>query len=252
MENKKVLMIIPAYNEQDNIIRVVEDIKKNYPQYDYVIINDGSIDHTSRRCHRKGYNIVDLPINLGLAGAFQTGLKYAYFHGYEYAIQFDADGQHKPEYINKMFQKMEEGYDIIIGSRFVEKKKDVSLRMLGSILLSIAIRITTGQKVTDPTSGMRMFNRDMIREFALSINYGPEPDTISYLLKQGAHVAEVQVEMEERISGESYLNFSTAILYMLRMLISIFFIQNFRKRDSRFRQKRNLAIKEEVREEDNV
>ncbi|MDO4556002.1 MAG: glycosyltransferase family 2 protein [Lachnospiraceae bacterium] len=252
MENKKVLMIIPAYNEQDNIIRVVEKIKKNYPQYDYIIVNDGSIDHTSRRCHKKGYNIIDLPINLGLAGAFQTGLKYAYFHGYEYAIQFDADGQHKPEYINAMFEKMQQGYDIIIGSRFVDKKKEISLRMLGSVVLSLAIWLTTGKRVTDPTSGMRMFNRDMIREFALSINYGPEPDTISYLLKQGANVAEVQVEMEERISGESYLNMSTAVLYMIRMLISIFFIQNFRKRDGRFREKRNLAIKDDVREENHV
>lgn len=252
MDNNKVLMIIPAYNEQDNIVRVVEEIKKNYPQYDYVIINDGSIDHTSRRCHRKGYNIVDLPVNLGLAGAFQTGLKYAYFHGYQYAIQIDADGQHRPEYIGKMFEKMEQGYDIVIGSRFVDEKKDVSLRMLGSTLLSMAIRITTGKKITDPTSGMRMFNRDMIREFALNINYGPEPDTISYLLKQGASVAEVQVHMEERISGESYLNFTTSCLYMLRMLISIFFIQSFRKRDGRFRQKRNLAIKEDIREGEDV
>lgn len=252
MENKKVLMIIPAYNEQNNIIKVIEEIKTNYPQYDYVIINDGSIDHTSRRCHRKGYNIVDLPVNLGLAGAFQTGLKYAYFHGYEYAIQFDADGQHKPEYINKMFLKMEEGYDIVIGSRFLEEKKEKSLRMLGSVLLSFAILITTGKKVTDPTSGMRMFNRDMIREFALSLNYGPEPDTISYLLKQGANVAEVQVTMGERISGESYLNLCTSVMYMLRMLISILFIQNFRKRDMRFRQKRNLAIKEDMGEHDNV
>lgn len=252
MNKNKVLMIIPAYNEQDNIIRVIEEIKDNYPQYDYVIINDGSIDHTSRRCHRKGYNIVDLPVNLGLAGAFQTGLKYAYFHGYQYAIQIDADGQHRPEYISKMFKKMEEGYDIVIGSRFLEKKKERSMRMLGSFLISLAIRLTTGKKITDPTSGMRMFNRDMIREFALSLNYGPEPDTISYLLKQGASVAEVQVTMEERISGESYLNFSRSCIYMLRMLISILFIQSFRKRDVRFRQKRKLAIGDDIGEENDV
>lgn len=246
MENKKVLMIIPAYNEQDNIIRLIEDIKEKHSKYDYIIVNDGSIDHTSRRCHRKGYNIIDLPINLGLAGAFQTGLKYAYFHGYEYAIQIDADGQHKPEYIQKMFEKMEEGYDIVIGSRYLEEKKEKSLRMFGSRLISAAIFLTTGKKVTDPTSGMRMFNRDMIREFALSLNYGPEPDTISYLLNQGANIAEVQVKMEERISGESYLTFGKSIMYMLRMLISILFIQKFRKRDERFRQKRGFAISDDI------
>lgn len=245
----KVLMIIPAYNEQDNIVHVIEQIQKKYPEYDYVIINDGSIDHTSRRCHRRNYNIIDLPINVGLAGAFQTGLKYAYFRGYECAIQFDADGQHKPEYIQAMFEKMQKGYDIVIGSRFLEKRKSRSFRMIGSKILTVAIWITTGKKVTDPTSGMRMFNRDMIREFALNINYGPEPDTISYLLKQGAEVSEVQVTMDERISGESYLNFTTSIMYMLRMMISILFIQNFRKRDSQFRKKRNLAINQNHEEE---
>ena len=125
---------------------------------------------------------------------------------------------------------MEEGYDIVIGSRFVDSKKDHSMRMIGSRLITAAIRLTTGVMVTDPTSGMRMFNREMIREFALNINYGPEPDTVSYLLKQGATIAEVQVEMDERIAGESYLNLTKSMMYMLRMLLSILLIQNFRKR----------------------
>lgn len=248
-----LLMIIPAYNEQDNIVGVVERICKEYPEFDYVVVNDGSIDHTSRRCHKRGFNIIDLPLNLGLAGAFQTGLKYAYFNGYEYAVQFDADGQHKPEYIHTMLDKLEEGYDIVIGSRFICDRKPGGMRMMGSRLISMAIRMTTGQKVTDPTSGMRMFNRDMIREFALSMNYGPEPDTISYLLKQGAKVAEVPVTMDERQSGTSYLNWSRSAMYMLRMLISILLIQNFRKRNRLFRVKRNLAVnQEESKEERNV
>ena len=129
-----------------------------------------------------------------------------------------------------MLDKIQEGYDIVIGSRFVTKKKPHSMRMLGSNLISLATRLTTGRKVKDPTSGMRMFNKKMIAEFALNLNYGPEPDTISYLLKQGATIAEVQVEMDERIAGESYLNLSRSVMYMLRMLMSILFIQNFRKR----------------------
>ena len=226
----KCLVIIPAYNEEENIVRVVENLKNNYPMYDYVVINDGSSDDTARLCRRKGYELVDLPVNLGLAGAFQTGLKYAWRKGYDYAIQFDADGQHRAEYIAPMLEKIQEGYDIVIGSRFVTEKKPHSLRMIGSRLNAVATRLTTGKKVKDPTSGMRMFNKKMIAEFALNLNYGPEPDTISYLLKQGATIAEVQVEMDERIAGESYLNITKSIMYMLRMLMSILLIQNFRKR----------------------
>ena len=237
----KCLVIIPAYNEQDNIVRVIENLKNNYPQYEYVIINDGSADSTPEICRAKGYELIDLPVNLGLAGAFQTDLKYAYQKGYDYAIQFDADGQHLPQYIAPMLDKMQEGYDIVIGSRFVNEKKPNSLRMLGSNMISLAMRITTGRKVKDPTSGMRMFNKKMIEEFALNMNYGPEPDTVSYLLKQGATIAEVQVQMEERIAGTSYLTLGRSIMYMMRMLISILLIQNFRKR-----QKVKKIVVEEV------
>lgn len=226
----KCLIIIPAYNEEKNIVRVVEELQSDYPQYDYVVVNDGSGDDTAKICRRQGYNLIDLPINLGLAGAFQTGLKYAYIKKYDCAIQFDADGQHRPEYIASMIEKIKEGYDIVIGSRFVEKKKPKSLRMLGSFFISAAMRMTTGCKVKDPTSGMRMFSKKMIKEFALSLNYGPEPDTISFLLKQGATITEVQADMEERIEGESYLTLGRSMNYMLRMLMSILFIQNFRKR----------------------
>ena len=226
----KCLVIIPAYNEEENIVRVVENLKNNYPMYDYVVINDGSSDSTAKICRKNGYELVDLPVNLGLAGAFQTGLKYAYRNGYDYAIQFDADGQHRPEFIGPMLDKIQEGYDIVIGSRFVTEKKPHSLRMLGSNLISMAMKLTTGRRVKDPTSGMRMFNKKMIAEFALNMNYGPEPDTVSYLLKQGATIAEVQVEMDERIAGESYLNLTKSMMYMLRMLLSILLIQNFRKR----------------------
>ena len=226
----KCLVIIPAYNEEENIARVVENLKNNYPMYDYVVVNDGSADNTAKICRKHGYELLDLPVNLGLAGAFQTGLKYAYRKGYDYAIQFDADGQHRPEYIAPMLEKIREGYDIVIASRFVDKKKPHTLRMLGSNLISAAMKLTTGRRVKDPTSGMRMFNKKMIAEFALNLNYGPEPDTVSYLLKQGATIAEIQAEMDERVAGESYLNMTKSMMYMLRMLLSILFIQNFRKR----------------------
>lgn len=226
----KVLVIIPAYNEEANIATVVGELESRFPELDYLVVNDGSRDRTAQICREHGYHLLDLSVNLGLAGCFQAGMKYAYQKGYAYAIQLDGDGQHRPEYIEAMRQKMEEGYEIVIGSRFVEGKKDWSLRMIGSRLITAAIRLTTGVRVTDPTSGMRMFNQAMIREFALNLNYGPEPDTISYLLKQGARIAEVPVHIDQRTSGESYLKPLVAISYMTRILISILLIQNFRPR----------------------
>lgn len=224
---QRVLLVVPSYNEEANIERVIEDLKK-HPELDYIVVNDGSTDHTAEICRKHGYNLLDLPVNLGLAGCFQAGMKYAYQRGYSYAIQFDGDGQHRPEFIGEMRKKMDQGYDIVIGSRFVDQPKDMSVRMIGSRLISMAIRMTTGVKITDPTSGMRMFNRDMIKQFALNLNYGPEPDTISYLLKRGAKVAEVPVRIDERTGGESYLKPMVAVRYMTRILISILMIQNFR------------------------
>lgn len=226
----KVLIVIPAYNEEANIEMVVRELEEGYPQFDYLVVNDGSRDRTAAICREHGFNLLDLPVNLGLAGCFQAGMKYAYYKGYEYAIQFDGDGQHRPEFIESMQKKMEEGYEIVIGSRFVNGKKDWSMRMVGSRLIEVAIRLTTGVTVADPTSGMRMFNREMIREFALNLNYGPEPDTVSYLLKQGAKVAEVPVHIAERAGGESYLKPMVAVRYMARMLLSILLIQNFRSK----------------------
>lgn len=226
----KKLIIVPAYNESESIENTILDILEYAPEFDYVVINDGSKDNTAQICRQKGYNLIDLPINLGLAAAFQTGVKYAHRNNYDCAIQFDADGQHKAEYIEKLLEIIQDGYDIAIGSRFAEKKKEKSLRMLGSRMISGAIKITTGFRLKDPTSGMRMLNRNMIEEFATNLNYGPEPDTISYLIKKGCRIKEIQVEMDERTAGESYLNLKRSVLYMLRMTLSILFIQSFRKR----------------------
>lgn len=227
----KLLIIIPAYNEEKNIVRVVEHLRASVPQFDYVIVNDGSRDATGRLCREHGYPLVSLPVNLGLAGAVQAGMKYAMEHGYDAALQFDADGQHRPEYIQPMLDGMNEGADIVIGSRFVTEKKPRTLRMAGSNLISAAIRLTTGAKIKDPTSGMRLYNRRMIRELATQINCAPEPDTISYFILRGAHVKEIQVTMDERIAGASYLNLTRSIGYMLRMGISILLMQWFRGRE---------------------
>lgn len=226
----KLLIIIPAYNEALNIKRVVDNLIDNYSQYDYVVVNDGSKDSTAAICRENGYHLIDLPVNLGLSGAVQAGMRYAVKHGYDAALQFDGDGQHRPEYIADLAAKIENNdAEIVIGSRFVTEKKDRTLRMMGSNILSSIIKFSTGTRIQDPTSGMRLFSSKVLHEFAYDMNYGPEPDTISYLIKQGVKVKEVQVTMDERIAGESYLNMVRSIKYMVLMSFSIIFVQRFRK-----------------------
>ena len=227
----EVLVIIPAYNEEANIRRVAENLIRNHPELDYVIVNDGSADRTAEICRENGYCLLDLPVNLGLAGAFQAGMKYADRKGYRFAVQFDGDGQHRAEFIGPMREKMEEGYNIVIASRFVTEKKPHSMRMLGSRIIAAAIRLSSGASIADPTSGMRMYDRRMIHLFANQINYPPEPDTVSWLVKNGVKVAEVQAYMDERTAGVSYLTPMNAVRYMTRTLISILFIQSFRVKE---------------------
>ena len=228
-----LLIIIPSYNESENIERVVNNLIENYPQYDYVVVNDGSSDDTRKICAKKGYNFLDLPINVGLAGAIRAGIRYANYHGYDYAVQIDGDGQHDPKYIKDMLEKMRSAQaDIVIGSRFKEKKKPHSMRMLGSRIISGAIKLTTGGKnIEDVTSGMRLFNKRMIKNFGYNMHYSPEPDTIAYLLNCDIKIEEIQVEMYERIAGTSYLNLKNSVWYMLKMLFSILVFQWVRSRE---------------------
>lgn len=229
---KRVLAIIPAYNEQDNIVFTVEDLLSNAPSIDYVIIDDGSKDKTLEVCQEHGYNVVSLPVNLGLAGAFQTGMRYALEHEYDYAIQFDADGQHSAAYIPHMVELAErENLDIVLGTRFrTRKKPKTNPRMIGSILITRMILYTTRVAISDPTSGMRVFSKRMIPLFANEPDFSPEPDTVAHLVRSGAKIGEVQVDMRERGAGESYLNLSRSVSYMLRVCISILFVQWFRKK----------------------
>ena len=229
----KILIIIPAYNEEANIVGVVEKLKREVPQYDYVVVNDGSKDHTAQICREHGFELIDLPVNLGLTGAVQAGMRYAYQMGYDAAIQIDGDGQHDPAFIPEMERIMEKEHcDIVVGSRFVTRERPKTLRMLGNIIISWAVRLTTGKTMSDPTSGMRLYSRPLIRCFAYEVNFGPEPDTVSYLLRCGAQMREIQVEMHDRVAGESYLTMGRSMKYMTEMCISILVIQGFRKKIS--------------------
>ena len=227
----KLLIVIPAYNEAENIVSVVEELKTVVPQYDYVIVNDGSRDKTSEICRENGYHLLDLPANLGLTGAFQTGMRYAWEKGYDAVIQIDGDGQHDPKFIPDLAEKMEKDHaDLIIASRFVNEDRKLTMRTFGNSVLDFAIRITTGKKITDSTSGMRMYGKRLLELMATDLNSTPEPDTVAYLLLCGATVEECQVTMRERTAGESYLNPWRSIAYMAHMSTSICLIQRLRKR----------------------
>lgn len=225
----KTLIIIPAYNEEASIESTIEELVSVVPEMDFLIVNDGSRDNTRNICLQHSYNMLDLPANVGLTGGFQAGVKYALRHDYDAAIQFDADGQHMPQYIQLMEQEMEQSKsDIVIGSRFVHEAKDHSARMIGSRLISFMIQLTAGVRLTDPTSGMRLYNRKALKFFDRMNDFGPEPDSLAYLIRHGLSVSEVQVYMRERTAGESYLNISRSVEYMLRTCVSILFIQWFR------------------------
>lgn len=225
----KTLAIIPAYNEEESLEATIAELQAKAPEVDFIVVNDGSRDATLEVCKCNGYPVIDLPVNLGLTAGFQTGMKYAQRHGYDYAVQFDADGQHRPEFIVSLVQTaIDEGCDVVIGSRFVDEKKPVSARMMGSALISAFIRLTTGKTINDPTSGMRLYGRSMIEAFAKGHDFSPEPDTMAYLMRHGAKVLEVQVSMRERQAGESYLSFTKSISYMMRTCASILFLQWFR------------------------
>ncbi|MCQ2401998.1 MAG: glycosyltransferase family 2 protein [Lachnospiraceae bacterium] len=220
-----IILIIPSYNEAENIERVVDELISGYPQFDYVVVTDGPTDGTDEICRKRGYNTVFLPENMGLTKCFRNGMKYAYENGYEYAVQFDGDGQHRPEYIDSMKKKAEEGYDLVQGSRFLSNgsARMSGMRSFGSVLIRTVVKLKTGVRVTDPTCGQRLYSRKLIDDFANKDEFAPEPDTVAKLLKRGVRYAEVPVRVAEREGGESYLKPLNAVKYMWRILSSIIF-----------------------------
>ena len=221
----KKIIIIPAYNEEENIERTVNAIQKSAQGFDYVIINDCSIDNTRKICEEKGFNIVNLPINLGIGGAVQTGYKYAYENGYDVAVQVDGDGQHDPEFLNTMADYLiEHQVDMVIGSRFIEKKGFQSsiTRRMGIQFFSKLIKVLTGKKITDPTSGLRMIGRNAMEIFSEDYprDY-PEPESIVAVLRKNMKIEEIPVVMLERQGGVSSISPKKSIYYMIKVTLAI-------------------------------
>lgn len=223
----KVLLIIPAYNEEESIGSLLKELR-NFPEYDYIVINDCSSDSTENVVLQYTNKIINLPINLGLSGAIQTGMVYAKRNDYDVCVQIDGDGQHMPSEIKKLIAELENGADIAMGSRFLEKEQNTYeqsfLRDLGAKYISFLMRILSGLKLTDPTSGMRAFKKEVYAQMANAVNERPEPDTILYFARRKYKITEVQVTMRERMAGESYLTTSKAIKYMLNNSLSFFYV----------------------------
>lgn len=228
----KTLIIIPAYNEELNIVNTINKIelhnKKSSYKVDYVIVNDGSTDNTSDICKKNNFNVINLIQNLGIGGAVQTGYKYALDNNYDIAIQFDGDGQHDENYIDVLIQEIEKGANFVIGSRFVanlSKFKSSSTRRFGIKILSILIKICTGKKIYDPTSGFRAADKSVIKLFATHYpSEYPEPESTTELIKAGYNVIEVPVEMHERQFGNSSIKPLKSIYYMFSVCLSILVI----------------------------
>lgn len=221
----KKIIIIPAYNEEENIERTVNAIQKSAQGFDYVIINDCSTDNTRKICEEKEFNIVNLPINLGIGGAVQTGYKYAYENGYDVAVQVDGVGQHDPEFLNTMADYLiEHQVDMVIGSRFIEKKGFQSsiTRRMGIQFFSKLIKVLTGKKITDPTSGLRMIGRNVMEIFSEDYprDY-PEPESIVAVLRKNMKIEEIPVVMLERQGGVSSISPKKSIYYMIKVTLAI-------------------------------
>ena len=222
---EKVLIIIPAYNEEKNLPKLTEKLEKMYPQYDYVVVNDGSVDHTKELCRKEGISVINLPVNLGIGGAVQTGYKYGSENGYDIAVQIDGDGQHDIAYLDKLLEPLRNNSaDVVIGSRFIRKEgfQSSRLRRTGIVFLSRLIRLLTGVRVYDVTSGFRAVNRRFVEIYARDYpsDY-PEPEAIVSAIMEGGRVLEVPVVMKERENGTSSINLVRSVYYMIKVTLAV-------------------------------
>lgn len=221
----KILVMIPCYNEEENLERVVERLRESCPEVDFLIIDDCSTDGSRALCEKNGYSYLSLPVNLGIGGGVQSGYLFAVERGYDITVQMDGDGQHDPAYLKALIEPVAHGdLDMAIGSRFITKDgfQSSALRRLGINIISLFIWILTGQRVKDTTSGFRACNRALTEFYAqhYAQDY-PEPEAIVSALVSGYRVGEVPVVMKERIGGTSSIHSFKSVYYMVKVCLSL-------------------------------
>lgn len=236
---KKILLIIPAYNEEENILKTCNNIinynKKNKTNYDLIVINDGSKDNTENILMKNNINHIKLIHNLGIGGAVQTGYKYALEHDYDIAVQFDGDGQHDVKYVENLIKPIiENNINMVIGSRFIDdsssKFKSSKARRVGINLISLAIKLKTKKKIYDTTSGFRAVDKRIIKLFANSYpTEYPEPISTVNVIKNKYSIVEIPVSMQEREGGKSSINSWKTVYYMVNVILSIILARKGRK-----------------------
>lgn len=223
----KTLLIIPAYNEEENILKVCKSIEESNQELDYIVINDGSKDNTLKILQENNLNHINLVHNLGIGGAVQTGYKYAYENGYDIAIQFDGDGQHDLNYVPKLCQPIiENKADMVIGTRYLQKDssefQSTFMRRLGKNIISTIINICCKKKITDPTSGFRAANKEIIKMFATDYpTEYPEPESTVETIIKGYRILEIPVSMNERQGGKSSISIWKSIDYMIKVPLAV-------------------------------
>ena len=231
LKQKKILVLIPAFNEAENVLCVIQEIERHIPQADILVINDGSTDETCDVLRNNECAYLDLCTNLGIGGGMQAGYQYAVREGYDIVIQQDGDGQHDPAHIKDALQMMREhNADIVIGSRFINKNKEgyqsTKIRRGGIIFLNKLVYAVCGARVTDATSGYRIVNRKYAEMYAhdYPLDY-PEPEAIVTAALKGANIVEIPVIMRERKSGRSSINLKRSIYYMIKVSMAIILVK---------------------------
>jgi len=220
----RCLVIVPVFNESGSIRKVICRLRKALPDFDVLVVDDGSTDDTVRQVPAD-VPVVSLPFNLGIGGAMQTGYRYAALHGYAVAVQVDGDGQHRPSEVRRLVEHLlQDEVDLVVGSRFLEETryKQTLVRRFGSLVLRAIIRVLVGMDLTDCTSGFRAANRKVILAFAhwYPEDY-PEPEVILLLRRAGYRVGELAVRMRHRRSGRSSIGLLRGLFYVLKVTVCL-------------------------------
>ena len=222
--SKKTLIIIPAYNEEGSVARVIENIRRDVPDADILVVNDGSRDRTARQARESGAMVMNLPYNMGIGSAVQSGFLFAKEKGYHFAVQVDGDGQHPASEIPRLLAALTNGVDMSIGSRFVQNTKYRApfLRSVGIKIFSFLVTMLVGKRVYDTTSGFRAINRKAILLLTETYPHDyPEVEALITLHRNGMRFVEVPIEMNYRQEGKSSISAKAGVYYMLKVTLAV-------------------------------